>query len=121
MSHTAEALTFPFVENLPKRQRSKIATLWDQVEELARIQQEVGPVAPQILVSKVLGVSRARVCNLIDSGVLEAVDFHGNRMITKRSLEAYAKAERLKGRPLGKVSLPEMMRMAWESAHEEKS
>lgn len=107
---------FPFVIELPKREAKKALTYWEQVEHLAAVQEKVGPIAPQSLVAKVLRVSRQRVGQLCESGLLEGVNVDGRVFVTKRSLEAYAEREHKAGRPLKELNLRESLQAAWENA-----
>jgi hypothetical protein len=91
---------FPFVETLPKREKSKLAKLWDHLAEVKRIVEEKGAVLPQHLVADLLGISKQRVGQIIDDGRFEAVMIHGTRYVTESSVVAFAKEERRVGRPV---------------------
>lgn len=95
----AEATDFPFVAELPKREKSKMVKVWDNFRELARISQSEGMLLPQVMAAKVLGVSRGRVFQLVESGQLKFVDVFGERMVTENSILAHMKTERKAGRP----------------------
>lgn len=107
------AAEFPFVETLPKREKSKLAMMWEQARRLSQIIEEVGALVPQHLVAEVLGVSKQRVGQFVDEGRLENVEFCGVRYCTERSVLAFAKIERkITGRPPHKPS----NRALWKAA-----
>lgn len=91
---------FPFVETLPKREKSKLGKLWDHLSTVKQIVDEKGLILPQHMVADLLDLSRARVGQLIDDGRLEAVVVHGVRYVTEVSVVSFAKEERKTGRPL---------------------
>jgi hypothetical protein len=70
-------------------------------------------------VNVVLGVSRQRVNQLIETGQLESIQFAGHHYITKESLVAYANSERKAGRPLkaDTMTKAESWKAAVEVAH----
>jgi len=93
-------LEFPFVEALPKREKSKFATLWDRFLEFQRMVDEFGPPVQPALAAALLGVSSQRVHQLIDDGRLEVVISPlGHRVIKGKSFVEFCKLERKNGRP----------------------
>lgn len=96
----AQTMDFPFVAELPKRERSKLGTLWDRFKELKAITEEKGMLLSPAFCSALLGVSRQRVYQLMEDGRMERVDVHGQTFITEESLIAWARAEHKNGRPL---------------------
>lgn len=90
---------FPFVQELPKRERSKLATLWDLLLESRAAVQEHGTPIPVGFAADLLGVSKQRVSELLDQGKLTSVMLHDRRFVGENSLIAWAKAERIVGRP----------------------
>jgi hypothetical protein len=107
---TAEdSLNFPFVESLPKKEKSKFARIWEQFEALRIVAREKGMLVPIPLAAKIIGVSRTRVDDLIEQGRLETHDVNGHRFVSEASVIAYARSERKAGRPLGDLNnLPKM-------------
>lgn len=99
----AEVLEMPFVAELPKREKSKLAKVWDAFDEIARITETEGVLIPQSLAAKLLDVCRQRVFELVEEGRLKAYEVNGVRFVTENSVVAYAKSERKAGRPLGRV------------------
>jgi hypothetical protein len=99
----AQLAEFPFVAELPKREKSKVATLWEAFQEASRVSEERGMFVPPIVAAKLLGVSSQRVGQIMDDGRLESVDVCGHRMILEDSLVEFCKTERKNGRP---VNLP---------------
>ena len=112
----AVASEFPFVCDLPKRKAGKVLTAWDRIHHLAEVIDKVGPIVPQSLCAKALCVSRSRVGELLEKGLLEMVEVDNCRWVTKRSLVAYGQRERLRGRPVKGASLRESLRGAWEAS-----
>lgn len=92
-------LDFPFVQELPKRDKSRLVKLWEHLAEVRAIQAEKGEVIPQAFVADLIGVSTQRVTQFVDEGRLESVLINGRRYVTARSLEQFAQVERKNGRP----------------------
>lgn len=90
---------FPFVAELPKREKSRLARLWDHLREVRAVQAEKGEVIPQSFVGDLLGLSTQRVGQFLDEGRLEGVSINGRRYVTVRSIEQFAQVERKTGRP----------------------
>lgn len=103
---------FPFVEELPKREKSRVAKLWDVLEELKRIQDERGPVISQALAAEALAVSRQRVSDLVAEGKLESILVGEHRFVFLDAVKQRAQSEREKGGrpPLTKV---QTLKKAW--------
>jgi len=95
----AQTMDFPFVAEMPKRERSKVETLWDRFHRLKAITDEKGMLLPVVFCAKLLGVSRQRVYALLDEGRMERVDLDGQIFITEESFIAWCRAEHKQGRP----------------------
>jgi hypothetical protein len=91
---------FPFVEVLPKREKSKFVRVWDRFQELSRLAEGKGMLLPLRLAAQIIGVSKQRVVELCENGRLEVLELAGERFITENSVVAYAKGERKAGRPV---------------------
>ena len=91
---------FPFVQELPKRERGKLLRAWDHFEELTRVTEQEGMLRPQVFAAKALGVSRQRVYQLVEAGGLKAVMVGSERFVTANSVVEFAKSERKAGRPI---------------------
>lgn len=91
---------FPFVAELPKRDKAKVANLWDKLAELRAMAQMGGSLVPHKFAAKLLGLSSQRLYQLAHDGRLERVEFEGHSFITERSLVQLARTERKNGRPL---------------------
>lgn len=104
---------FPFVQDLPKREKSKLATLWDQFQAFRKASAEHGSLLPQNFAAELLGVSRQRIHQLIEEGKLQVVCVHTSRFITEGSLVDLAKSERKAGRPF---KLPETTKEMWSAS-----
>lgn len=88
---------FPFVADLPKREKSKLAKLWDHFQEVRKATAEHGVLLPQHYAAKLLCLSPQRICQLLDDGKLACVDVGGIRYVTEASMMNWAQSERDKG------------------------
>ena len=91
---------FPFVAELPRREKSKLSKLWDQFQEMKRLTAEKGMLLPPVLVAELLDMSRQRVHELIASGQFESIRVNGRVFVSENSLVAWAQAEHKSGRPV---------------------
>jgi hypothetical protein len=96
-----ELADFPFVADLPKREKSKVAKALDAMAELETITAERGPLIPQAVAAKIVGVSGTRIGQLLDAGAMDFHTVNGDRYIFVRSFREFAKRERKTGRPPG--------------------
>lgn len=101
----ADISEFPFVKGLPKREKSRLAKLWDAVSELERLNKEHGALLTQTQVATMLGVSQQRVAQLMDAGRLQVVQVLNTRYVPASYLREFAKQSRPTGRPPGKRRL----------------
>jgi len=101
----AEAFDFPFVSELPKREKTKFRKIWDTFQALRALTAEKGTLVPSSLAAKILGVSRQRVDQLIQEGRLECHSVDGHNFISEASFVEFAKQERKTGRPPKSPSL----------------
>jgi len=106
---------FPFVAALPKREKSKMAKLWDSFREVKAITDEKGMLLPQKFAADLIGVSRQRVQELVEDGRLERVDLRGHPFITEKSMIAFAQSERKNGRPVKLPSNKEIFQSAFDT------
>jgi hypothetical protein len=95
----AAQLDMPYLEAVPKREKSKVLKVWDTFQELRRLEQEEGMLIPVAYAAKVINVCRQRVDQLIADGRLSCHQVNGQRFVGGNSVEAYAKSERKAGRP----------------------
>jgi len=95
----AQTLDFPFVAELPKRERAKVETLWDRYHRIKAITDEKGMLLPPSFCASLLGVSRQRIYALLDEGRLERVEVENQVFITEESFLAWCRAEHKNGRP----------------------
>lgn len=93
----AQAIEFPFVERLPKREKTRLGNLWEELREASKD----GLFLPPATAARLLDVSRQRVYDLIEQGTLKTVDFDGGRYVTEASIVAFCQTERKAGRPVG--------------------
>jgi hypothetical protein len=96
---------FPFVNTIPKREKSRLRKAWDLFQELAAATEQHGPMCPASLAKKILDVSQQRVAQLMETGQLVSVSVAGHNYITKESLIAYCNSERKAGRPVKALTL----------------
>lgn len=101
----AEAIEFPFVQEMPKREKTRITKVWEQFRELSRIAEKKGMLVPQNFVAKLLGVSPQRIDQLAQEERLERVYVNGAAFITENSVVEFAATERKNGRPCKMVGL----------------
>jgi hypothetical protein len=87
------------VAELPKREQSKLKTLWSRMGEMTALVQKHGDLVPQSFAAHLLGISRQRVDQLALDGRLVRVECHDQRFITANSLVELARTERKTGRP----------------------
>jgi hypothetical protein len=97
-------LDFPFVEELPKREKSRLAKLWDHLAEVRAIQREHGMPIPVKFAADLAGVSHQRIMQIVEDGRLVVIEMQGHRYITENSFVEWAKSERKHGRPLKVVA-----------------
>jgi len=70
----------------------------ERAEELARYARELGGLVPQRALPEVLGISRQRVHQLVETGQFELWKYEGVRFITGRSIDAWEQdADKAKG------------------------
>lgn len=110
----AEVMEFPFVAAMPKREKSKLAKLWDRMQEVGRVQDRVGPIMPVAFAAGLLDISTQRCHQLMQAGQLERVEIEGHPFISQRSIVELAQAERKAGRPF---KTPTRSREMWNVAH----
>jgi hypothetical protein len=115
MFEAADIAEFPFVAGLPKRERSRLENMWDQMADLRAIVASKGMLIPSRLAAKILGISRQRVEELLKEGRLELVQVEGHNFIPESSVVAYARSERKAGRP---VKSPDSPRECFTAARE---
>lgn len=115
MQYVAEALEFPFVASLPKREKTKLAKLWEHLSEARAIVKEKGMIIPQHLAAQLVGVSRQRIFTLANEGRLECIEFGGVRYVTEDSLVTFAQSQRKIGVHLGG---PRTNKEIWKTAVE---
>jgi len=94
------ALDFPFVQELPKREKSKVASLWDALKDARAATQQHGTLVPTSFAAQLLGISKQRLHTLMEEGRIESVMFHNKRLVSEKSLVAWAKQEHVSGRPV---------------------
>lgn len=105
----AATTEFPFVNELPKRDRSRFSVAWDKLRlfhaQVSALTAEHGALVPMRLVPPVLNISNQRVCQLCDAGKLHRFEVGDVVFISEASIVALAKTERKAGRPF-KVHQP---------------
>lgn len=109
---TIEASEFPFVEELPKREKSRVMKLWDHFKEAKAIMAEKGMLVPVKLAGDIAGVSHQRILQLCQARTLERIELHGHPFITENSFVEWAKSERKAGRPFKPQSFGEQAKSA---------
>lgn len=111
----ADALEFPFVAGMPKREKSRLAKCWDMLKRMNALQATEGSMIPLIMAAKCLGVSRTRIDQLIQEGRLNRFEIDGHVFVSENSMVEFAKLERKWGRP---VKVPTTNSEIWKAALE---
>jgi len=92
-----DAAEFPFVVELPKREKSKLGKLWDQFAELNGIVGQHGHLMTQLMCAKLAGVSRQRIHQLQEEGILKRIEFLGQAFIGANSFHDWVRSQRTCG------------------------
>ena len=100
----ATADEFPFVQDMPKRERSRWEKYRDAMAEFSEVSREEGGLIMVSLAANYLHVSRTRIDQLCDEGALRRYEFGGHVVISVNSLKERAEHERKKPGPKAKVS-----------------
>jgi len=95
----ATATEFPFVEALPKREKSKLAKVWEMLAEFSDAQKREGALVPVMLAARVLDLSRTRIDQICEDGRLRRVVVDGHVFISEASILSFARSCRVHGRP----------------------
>lgn len=90
---------FPWLGELPKREKSKVGKALDVIKEMSALSQSKGVLVPPAFAAQLLGITKQRVHTLMQTGRLERVEFNGHPFIPEDSLLAFAREERRNGRP----------------------
>lgn len=102
---------------MPKREKSRLAKLWDTFKEMKDIQEKNGFLIPRTAAASLLDVHPTRVDQLCLAGNLVRIDYHGHRYITENSLVEHARSERKAGRPFTKLEkIGHSPVLAWKEA-----
>lgn len=88
------------------------------LSEMRELSKEHGLLVPSSLSAAILGVTRRRVYELIEQGILKQVRAGAVVLITEQSLLAYASKERKAGRPVGSVRKKKLWQAACEFGDE---
>jgi hypothetical protein len=107
---------FPLFEVPEMRLPKAVRTVWDEVRDMAKIQQDHGQLVPIGLAAKLLGLSSARVGQLADEGTFRTWDFFGKRYVAVIDLESFIKLERKTGRPWNEPSVKELWKLSYDYA-----
>lgn len=94
---------FPFVQEMPKREKSRVARIWDLVKHLDKVSEVEGTLLPFTLAFKALELSRTRCDQLVAEGRLKRIEVDGHVFVTLNSVVEFAEQERKAGRPLGRL------------------
>lgn len=92
-------LPFPFYAALPQREKSRVATLWDELTKLSAVAREHGAYLPSSVAGDLLGVSSQRVSELMSNGRFETVTIGSRRFVLEKSIREFAASDRKNGRP----------------------
>ena len=107
----AAVVEFPFVEALPRREKSKLARVWDVLGEMKAATDAEGQLVPVNLTCKLLDIGRTRVDEYCAQGRLRRVKVADHVFITENSIVELAKTERKTGRP---CNIPTTAKETWK-------
>ncbi len=99
MSEAAIMDEFPFVADMPKKEKSRRVQVLEQFAAYKATIEKSGFPIPQVLAAKIAGVTKARIGELIKLKRLQVVELDGHVFVTENSLVEYASGERKAGRP----------------------
>jgi hypothetical protein len=88
---------FPFVESIPKREKSKLQACWDEMAEFVEVSRQEQGLVTVTFACKALKVSRTRIDQMCEAGILKRFEMCGHVMISVRSIRDRAEAERQAG------------------------
>jgi hypothetical protein len=98
---TTDVSEFPFVAELPKREKGRVRTLWDALDGFIDLVEQHGPPVGFTMAAKLLGLSRERIYQLADAKKFTVImSPDGRQVIGAKSLVEFAETERKNGRPL---------------------
>lgn len=117
----AQASEFPFMADLPQREKSRVEKAMDVARALTALQEKVGPIIPAGLASKCLNISRQRFHQLVEEGRLKTVQVEGHHYISEADLLEFLKLERKSGRPFKAPTIREAWKQAREWVAEERA
>jgi len=103
---------FPFVKELPKREKGKLQTLWENYGEIKKLTEEHGMLIPVTYAAELAGVSKQRIQQLINDGRLHTVQIRKARFVTESTFIEWVRTEHKNGRPFKAPSLKECATMA---------
>jgi len=112
---------FPFVADLPKREKGKLQTLWDNYSEVSSLVKEHGMLIPCAYAAELAGVTKQRIHVLCDQERLKSVHLNSLRFVTEASFLEWMRAEHKNGRPFKAPSLKESIAMARRASGKDSS
>lgn len=112
---------FPFVEELPKREKSKVAKIWDAFQVMRAATKEHGCMVPEVLAAKLANISKQRIAELAEKGTLERIQIAGHNYITETSFLNWVSTERKAGRPPKVPTKADLWRTSVDTAKEIRS
>jgi len=104
---------FPFVQQLPKREKTKLQRFWESFQEMKDAQIEHGVLLPVKFCAALADVSHQRIHQLIAAGTIKTVVIQGHPFVTEASFVEWMKTDRKPGRHL---SLGEMCKQSFSAA-----
>lgn len=93
------AAEFPFVAEMPKREKSKYAQFKERFAAYKAFIDENGSVVPVAVAGKLAGVCGQRIRDLIEEDRIKSCKFEGHIYVTEDTLLDYMATERKAGRP----------------------
>jgi hypothetical protein len=94
------AIDFPFVHDLPKREKSKVGQAFDELAEFWEVSKQERGLVTVNHAMKALNITRTTIDILCAKGILRRYKFADHVLISVASIKERAEAERsVGGRP----------------------
>jgi len=85
--------------DIPASEPKRVRTKWQELKEMREQADEHGGLVPPLVAACLLDVSKQRVNDMINSGILHRYEWFGKPFISVKEVAAYVNSERRTGRP----------------------
>jgi hypothetical protein len=99
MMFEADAMQFPFLAEVTPKTSTRVQRIVRAAKAIAEAVERNGSIIPREMVAGLVGLTRQRIHQLIESGDLVQVEIEGHAFVTEDSLVEWLKVERKAGRP----------------------